>query len=196
MVAPFKRDGCCEGGHLSKSGVQPYIVLLSFKEGVDCHLLQMKIMIISLLQPKVVAHAQHLFRTANGCGTLSPLKISNIQDLILFVSLHEAESHLGIPKWCYVGSAGSIRRVGIVLVSGVGAVEYKKNQDCFPQCNALFEQVRKKLLKVIKNPDHGVCSHVYKLYPFDNILIIIIKLMNFNFYSLNKTSSNDACYYS
>ena len=96
----------------------------------------------SLPQPKVTPHAQHLFQPGKGQGTLSPLKISNIQDLILFTSLHDVQQNLPIPKWCHIGNASSIKKVVVALVSGVGAVEYEKNQDCFFQCNALFGQVR------------------------------------------------------
>ncbi|XP_067043980.1 uncharacterized protein [Acropora muricata] len=89
-----------------------------------------------LAQHRLVPSLSHLFRI---CGALKPLKISDIQDLILFAALHEKERHLTLPKWCNQTEKNSIQKVVIVLVSGIGAAEYAKNQDSFTQCNALFD---------------------------------------------------------
>ena len=94
------------------------------------------------LQPKLNPHVKHLFQAEDGLSTdLFPVKISNIQELILFALTHES-----MPNWCHISHVGKIQKVVIVLVSGVGAEEYVENQECFSQCNTQFEQVRESLM--------------------------------------------------
>lgn len=94
-----------------------------------------------MAQHRVVPSPIHLFRI---CGALKPLKISDIQELILFAALHEKEQRLTLPQWCNQTEKNSIQKLVIVLVSGIGTAEYARNQDCFTQCNALFDHVSLK----------------------------------------------------
>lgn len=107
-----------------------------------------------LAQHRLIPSPSHLFRI---CGALQPLKISDIQDLILFAALHDKERHLTLPKWCNQTEKNSIQKVVIVLVSGIGTAEYAKNQDCFTQCNALFDHVS---LKRSLHPKYGFIKTV------------------------------------
>ena len=88
----------------------------------------------------VVPHKCHLFGKL-GFRADSPVTIQQLQDLILFVALHQTECQLTIPQWCKIGDVNSIQKVVIVFVSGIGLTEYEENQDCFPHCNTLFKHV-------------------------------------------------------
>ncbi|CAH3187934.1 unnamed protein product, partial [Porites lobata] len=91
----------------------------------------------SQLQPTVNPYTEHLFQAGNVHHALSPVKISSIPELILFALTPDDAV---VPDWCDIMNVRSIQKVVIVLVSGIGAVEFNKHQEHFSQCNTLFEK--------------------------------------------------------
>ena len=92
----------------------------------------------SQLQPQVNPYAEHLFQAGNVHHSRSPVKISSIPELILFALTPDDAV---VPDWCDIINVRGLQKVVIVLVSGIGAVEFSKHQEHFSQCNTLFEKV-------------------------------------------------------
>ena len=71
--------------------------------------------------------------------------MSDLQDLILFIASRQPED-CKEPKWCSISREENLKKIVVVLVSGVGAAEYNENQESFSQCSKLFKRVRDVIL--------------------------------------------------